>query len=31
MEMVNASGEPLLPDAKRNAAEALKELAHYFH
>jgi hypothetical protein len=32
MEMVNASGEPLLPDANRNAAAAsLKELAHYFH
>lgn len=31
MEMVNASGEPLLPAANRNAAAAsLEELARYF-
>jgi hypothetical protein len=31
MEMVNASGKPLLPDANRNAAAAsLKELTGYF-
>jgi hypothetical protein len=30
MEMVNASGEPLLPDSNRNtAAAALNELALY--